>query len=172
MSRWIIGFHRFNYLPPQVQRSPRPSQRARGRLSPGRASSEPSSSPSFIDGGFRSLPEPFSSYCWLFICCKVGGGVDLESSTVTVTVELNTPVCSRSGGGRTLRDHPAASWDTGHRGVRGHLAHAAAGHRPLSDRVHQDPQVRLQHRREETQVRSETGKQSREVAFAKFCFRH
>lgn len=101
-----------------------------------------------------------------------GGRVDLESSTVTVTVGLNTPVCSRSGGGRTLRDHPAASWDTGHRGVRGHLAHAAAGHRPLSDRVHQDPQVRLQHRREETQVRSETGKQSREVAFAKFCFRH
>lgn len=58
--------------PPQVRRLLRPNQRVHGRHWPGKASSESSSSRSFIDGGSRSPPEPFSSYCWLSICCKVG----------------------------------------------------------------------------------------------------
>lgn len=70
-----------------------------------------------------------------------------------VSTRLNVPVSSGSGGGIPLRDHPAASWDPGHRGVWGHLAHAAAGHRPLSDRVHRDPQIGARHGWEETQVK-------------------
>lgn len=56
----------------QVRRLPRPNLRVRGRRWPGRVSSESSSSRSFIGGGSRSPPGPFSSYCWLSICCKVG----------------------------------------------------------------------------------------------------
>lgn len=59
---------------------------------------------------------------------------------------------SCSGSSSPVPDHPSVSWDTSHRGVWSHLAHVAAGHRPLSDRLHQDPETCLQQRGEETQV--------------------
>ncbi len=59
---------------------------------------------------------------------------------------------SCSGSSSPVREHPSASWDTSHRGVWSHLAHVAAGHRPLSDRLYQDPETCLQQRGEETQV--------------------
>lgn len=69
------------------------------------------------------------------------------------SVSLTAPASFRSGSSVPLRHHPPAPRHPRHRGVRGHLAHAAAGHRPLSDRVHRDPQKRLRPRREETQVK-------------------
>lgn len=71
----------------------------------------------------------------------------------TASVSLTAPASSCSGSSIPLRHHPPAPRDPRHRGVRGHLAHAAAGHRPLSDRVHRDPQKRLRPRREKTQVK-------------------
>lgn len=72
-------------LPPQVQRLLRPNLRAHGHRWPGRASSESSSSRSFTDGGSRSPPGPFSSYCWRSICSKVGGPVVAFIIEVVVT---------------------------------------------------------------------------------------
>lgn len=62
---------------------------------------------------------------------------------------------SLSGSSSLIQHHPSASWDTSHRGVWSHLAHAAAGHRALSDCLHQDAQTGLQQWREETEVREE-----------------
>lgn len=70
-----------------------------------------------------------------------------------LTMEF-TPCPSHSGSGSPLRDHPPESWHPSHRGVWRHLAHAAARHRPLPDRLHQDAQADLQQRGEETQVRA------------------
>lgn len=82
-------------------------------------------------------------------------------SNVVLNAWLSLP---HSGSSSPVPDHPSASWDTGHRGVRSHLAHAAAGHRPLSDRLHQDPETCLQQRGEETQVRTGDRKEGNAVS--------
>lgn len=90
--------------------------------------------------------------CFFFILSFFGVGVVLFFLSPFCCLKWSPPPPLLSGSSSPLREHPSASWDTGHRGLWSHLAHAAAGHRPLSDRLHQDTKTCFQQWGEKTQV--------------------